>query len=73
VALALLGALLGTSAAYLGLIAFAWAHSSLGTTLGPVPFAELLAILIGLPLTAVISGWLLAGREPRAIAGQPLE
>jgi putative ABC transport system permease protein len=38
-----------------------------------VPFAELLAILIGLPLTAVISGWLLAGREPRAIAGQPLE
>jgi putative ABC transport system permease protein len=69
--LGLLGALLGTTAAYLGLIA--WAHNSLGTTLGPVPVAELLAILAGLPLAATISGWLLAGREPRAVARQPLQ
>jgi putative ABC transport system permease protein len=69
--LALLGALLGTTVAYLGLIA--WAHNSLGSTLGPVPVAELIAIVAGLPLAATISGWLLAGGEPRAIARQPLE
>ncbi len=68
--LGLLGALLGTTAAYLGLIA--WAHNSLGSTLGPAPVAELLAIVVGLPLVATVSGWLLAGREPRAIARQPL-
>jgi putative ABC transport system permease protein len=68
--LGLLGALLGTTVAYIGLIA--WAHNSLAT-LGPAPVAELLAILAGLPLTATISGWVLAGREPRAIARQPLE
>lgn len=70
-ALGLLGALLGATAAYLGLIA--WAHNSLGSTLGNVPVAELLAMLAGLPLAATMSGWLLAGREPRAIARQPLE
>jgi putative ABC transport system permease protein len=70
-ALALLGALLGTTAAYLAVIA--WAHSSLGTTLSPVPVGDLTAVLIGLPLAATISGWLLAGREPPVIARQPLE
>ena len=30
-------------------------------------------ILIGLPLVAAAGGWLLAGREPPAIAHQPLE
>jgi putative ABC transport system permease protein len=69
--LGLLGALLGTTVAYIGLIA--WAHNSLGSTLGPAPVAELLAILAGLPLAATISGWLLAGHEPPAIARQPLE
>jgi putative ABC transport system permease protein len=70
-ALGLLGALLGTAAAYLAVIA--WAHNSLGTTLSPVPVADLITILIGLPLTATIGGWLLAGREPPVIARQPLE
>ena len=69
--LGLLGALLGTTVAYLGLIA--WAHNSLGSTLGPAPVAELVAIVAGLPVAATISGWLLAGGEPRAIARQPLE
>jgi putative ABC transport system permease protein len=46
--LGLLGALLGTSVAYIGLIA--WAHNSLGSTLGSAPVAELVAILAGLPL-----------------------
>jgi hypothetical protein len=35
--------------------------------------ASLLWILVGLPLIAVVVSWLLGGREPRAIARQPLE
>jgi putative ABC transport system permease protein len=35
--------------------------------------ANLLFILIGLPGLAFIGGWLLAGREPPAIARRPLE
>jgi len=34
---------------------------------------ELAVILVGLPLAAVIGGWLFAGRQPSAIARQPLE
>jgi len=70
-AIGLLGALLGTAVAYLAVTA--WAHSSLGTTLSPVPAADLIAVLVGLPLAATIGGWLLAGRQPPAIARQPLE
>jgi putative ABC transport system permease protein len=70
-ALGLLGALLGTALAYVAVIA--WAHNNLGATVGPVPVADLVAILVGLPLAATISGWLLAGREPPVIARQPLE
>ncbi len=33
----------------------------------------LLILLVGLPLAAAVSGWLLAGREPEAIARQPLD
>jgi len=69
--LGLLGALLGTATAYLAVTA--WAHASLATTLGPVPAADLAAILAGLPLAAAVAGGLLAGREPPAIARQPLE
>jgi putative ABC transport system permease protein len=69
-ALALLGALLGTAVAYLALIA--WHRSNLGTMTG-VPVASLLIIVAGLPLTAGAGGWLLAGREPPAIARRPLE
>ena len=69
--LGLLGALLGTATAYLAVTA--WAHASLATTLSPVPAADLAAILAGLPLTAAVAGGLLAGRQPPAIARQPLE
>jgi hypothetical protein len=37
-------------------------------TLVPVPTLQLLLIAIGVPLVASVSGWLLAGREPAAIA-----
>jgi len=70
-ALALLGALLGTAVAYLA--AIAWYRSSLSTTVRHVPVDDLIVILAGLPLAATIGGWLLAGREPPAIARQPLE
>jgi putative ABC transport system permease protein len=70
-ALGLLGALIGTVTAYLAVIA--WAHASLGTTLGPAPATDLIVILVGLPVTATAAGWLLSGRQPPAIARQPLE
>jgi putative ABC transport system permease protein len=70
-ALGLLGAVLGTAGATIA--GLAWARSSLNTTFGNVPAADLIAILAGLPLVAAVGGWLLAGRQPPAIARQPLE
>jgi putative ABC transport system permease protein len=69
-ALALLGAVLGTAGAYAALLA--WYRSDLHP-LGRVPTANLLVILVGLPLLATIGGWLLAGREPPAISRRPIE
>jgi putative ABC transport system permease protein len=70
-ALSLLGAVLGTGAAYL--VAIGWFRKSLSATVGQVPVTDLLLILIGLPAIAAVSGYLLAGREPSAISRQPLE
>jgi len=70
-ALGLLGALLGTATATIAGVA--WARSSLGSTFSDVPAIDLVVILAGLPLIAAAAGWLLAGREPPAIARQPLE
>jgi putative ABC transport system permease protein len=69
-ALALLGALLGTAGAYAALLA--WHRSNLHP-LTHVPVGNLLIILVGLPLVATTAGWLLAGREPPALARQPLD
>lgn len=69
-AIAVVGAALGTATAYLAVAA--WAHARLSITLRPVPVADLTALLVGLPLAAAICGWLLGGREPRAISRQPL-
>jgi putative ABC transport system permease protein len=38
-----------------------------------VPLADLLVLLVGLPLVAAAGGWLLAGREPEVISRQPLD
>jgi ABC-type lipoprotein export system ATPase subunit len=70
-ALGLLGAILGTAGAVIA--AMAWTHSGPTATAGAVPPSDLLILLIGLPLTAAIGGWLFAGREPPAVARQPLE
>jgi putative ABC transport system permease protein len=69
-ALALLGALLGTAGGYLALVAW---HRSHLDYLGHIPIANLVIIIVGLPLAATTAGWLVAGREPAAIARQPLE
>ena len=73
-ALALIGAVVGTAAGYIAAIGF-FRTSQLDTlsSLASIPVANLLLILVGMPLIAVIGGWLLAGREPRAIGRRPLE
>jgi putative ABC transport system permease protein len=69
-ALALLGALLGTAGAYIALLA--WHHSNLHALSQP-PIVDLIVIVVGLPFIATGAGWLLAGREPPAIARRPLD
>ncbi len=64
-ALALLGALLGVAGAYLALAA---TYSDDLGYLGRIPVLPLVLIVVGLPLTAAAAGWLLAGRQPPAIA-----
>jgi putative ABC transport system permease protein len=70
-ALGLLGAAGGTATACLAVVA--WAHGSLGAIFTHVPRIDYLLILAGLPLAATAGGWLFAGREPPAIARQPIE
>jgi putative ABC transport system permease protein len=70
-ALGLLGAILGMAAAVIAGLAFA--HGSLSAMFGDVPLSDVLILLAGLPLIAAAGGWLFAGREPPAVARQPLE
>jgi putative ABC transport system permease protein len=70
-ALGLLGAVLGMGGAVIA--GLAWAHSSLAAMFNDVLLTDALILLIGLPLVAAAGGWLLAGREPAAIARQPLD
>jgi putative ABC transport system permease protein len=66
-ALALLGAVLGVTSAYLGLVAGGLDH------LTPLPWRDLATILIATPALAALGGWLLAGRQPESIARRPLD
>ena len=68
--LALGGGIIGTVCAYLALLA--WYHREVHWLAHP-PVPNLAAILVGLPIVAYLGGWLLAGREARAIARQPLD
>jgi putative ABC transport system permease protein len=74
-ALALLGALIGTVGGYIAAIAFF--RSSRLTGLAGVfthtPLLNLGMVLIGLPVLALIGGWLFAGREPPMIARRPAD
>jgi putative ABC transport system permease protein len=70
-ALGLLGAVLGMAFALAA--SLVWAHASLSALFGDVPLADVLILLLGLPLIAGAGGWLFAGRKPPAIARQPIE
>jgi putative ABC transport system permease protein len=65
--LAALGAILGTAGAYVALAAGRLSD------LAPLPVGDLGVIVVGTPLVAAAIGWLLAGREPAAVAHRPLE
>jgi putative ABC transport system permease protein len=69
-ALALLGALLGVAGAYIALAATY--HDDLGY-LSDVPVLYLVLAVVGVPLVAAAAGWLIAGREPPAIARPVIE
>jgi putative ABC transport system permease protein len=69
-ALALLGALLGVAGAYVVLAALY--YDDLGY-LRHVPVLYLVLAVVGMPLAATAAGWLLAGREPPAIARRVIE
>ena len=73
-ALALGGAVLGTVAAYVAAIGYAWDNPLDGLSgLSSVPARQLLFLIVGMPVIAAVVGWLLAGREPSVISRQPLE
>jgi putative ABC transport system permease protein len=69
-ALAGLGALLGTTGAYLALIP---GYAGDIGALSRIPLLHLLYIVVGIPLVAASVGWLLAGSEPPALVRQPIE
>jgi putative ABC transport system permease protein len=69
-ALALLGALLGVAGAYVALAATY--YDDLGY-LSNVPVVYLVLAVLGVPLAAAAAGWLVAGREPPAIAKPVIE
>jgi len=73
-ALALIGAVVGTAGGYVAAIGF-FRTNQLDTlsSLTSIPVANLLITLVGMPLAALIGGWLLAGRQPGAIGRRPLE
>jgi putative ABC transport system permease protein len=69
-ALALLGALLAVAGAYLALVA---TYLDDLDYLARIPVLPIVLMAVGLPLAATAAGWLLAGREPPAIARIAIE
>jgi putative ABC transport system permease protein len=65
-ALALVGAVVGTLGAYVAMIGFASNNNLDGlSSLTSVPVANLVTILVAMPLVAAAVAWLAAWREPR--------
>jgi putative ABC transport system permease protein len=73
-ALALVGAVVGTAAAYLAMFGFSRTNALDGiSSLASVPVANLLTILVAMPVVAAIVGWLAAWREPPGRSGQVIQ
>ena len=68
--LAMLGVVLGTAGAYLVLVG---AYAADLSPLSQVPVGHLATIAVGVPAIAVAAGWLLAGRQPPALARAALD
>jgi putative ABC transport system permease protein len=67
---ALLGALLGSAAAYLALAA---GHHSDISVLSRVPVLDLTITVVGVPVAAALVGWVLDGRNQSSVARQALD
>jgi putative ABC transport system permease protein len=73
-ALAFTGAVVGIVGGYIAAVGFFRSNSLDGLSeLSSIPVTNLLVIGVGMPLAAIVLGWLLAGRDPAGIARQPLE
>jgi putative ABC transport system permease protein len=73
-ALAFTGAVIGIVGGYLAAIGFFRSNQLDGlSSLSSIPVTNLLVILVGMPLAAMVTGWLAAGREPAGMSRQPLE
>ena len=73
-ALAFTGAVVGIVGGYIAAVGFFRSNSLDGLSeLTSIPVTNLLVIGVGMPLAAIVLGWLLAGRDPAGIARQPLE
>jgi putative ABC transport system permease protein len=74
-ALGLLGAVLGTIGGYVAMVGWLRGNSLNGgiAALGNIPVTDLVLVVLAMPGFAAIVGWVLAGREPSAIARQPIE
>jgi putative ABC transport system permease protein len=73
-ALAFVGAVVGTAAAYIAMIAFSRTSALDGiSSLASVPVVNLMMILLAMPLVAAIVGWLAAWREPKGLSGQLIQ
>ena len=72
--LALTGAVTGIAGGYLAAIGFFRSNQLDGvSSLSTIPLTNLLVILVGMPLAAMVTGWLVAGREHAGMSRQPLE
>lgn len=73
-ALALIGAVVGTAAAYLAMIGFSRTSALDGLhSLTYVPVRNLLTILVAMPLVAAAVAWIFAWREPKGASGQVIQ
>ena len=68
--LGLIGAVLGTTVAYLTVVAVF--RSQLSERMSQPPVLDLVLVVVGLPVVATIVSWLVAGREPPLMARQPI-